>query len=409
MLFSSLHLCIFSVVRCISFILKLMSDSEEEYDPTASKPVVEVPPTPAVPAPVQARPIAAAAIPTRGDMMMLGVECRGVITCTSLSPSLLAAGSHSGYLSLWNFEEAKREPTVNVVPFPSEDKDHPPITSVAAAPCGTYVVVAQGGAVFRTVKLDETLGRPTPQGEATFLDPTKCKGHKAMVTCLGYLPQSNCVLSGSRDSTVRTWDPERLQFGPTNSYIHGTGLHGADVYCLSAMSRTCFVSGGSDNVVRLWDAREKFTIGKCALSFVLPVSETVGGVVATEASVVARCQSGNVYDVTLRMPNTAQMLCKGKPNPHDVLPIGYRHRTKQLWVPTPTGMESHIKVGGGWVEGKPIELKCPVTSISVSDTGVVMGTEGRVVVASDNASPVLTKWMTAVEMEPRSKTGRKIE
>ena len=93
--------------------------------------------------------------------------------------------------------------------------------------------------------------------EAVKHDEGVLRGHRATVTCVAYSPDGRCVVSGSKDSTVRIWDAK------TGCPIGNPLIGHKDAVTAVAYSSDgrCVVSGSKDSTVRIWDAKTGRPIG----------------------------------------------------------------------------------------------------------------------------------------------------
>ncbi|KAJ7275120.1 WD40-repeat-containing domain protein, partial [Mycena rebaudengoi] len=82
-------------------------------------------------------------------------------------------------------------------------------------------------------------------------------GHQSWVMSVAFSPDGTCIVSGSRDNTVRVWDAE------TQTQM-GAPLEGHTSLIMSVAfspDGTRIVSGSYDNTVRVWDAETQTQMG----------------------------------------------------------------------------------------------------------------------------------------------------
>src|SRR5262249_53148525 len=75
-------------------------------------------------------------------------------------------------------------------------------------------------------------------------------GHAGSVLSVAFSPDAKVLASGSRDKTIKLWDPQ------TAKLEHTLTEHTADVYSVVFSPKgNLMASGSADKTVRLWDAR----------------------------------------------------------------------------------------------------------------------------------------------------------
>ena len=77
-------------------------------------------------------------------------------------------------------------------------------------------------------------------------------GHEDFINCVAVTPEGICV-SGSDDTTLRTWNPY------TGENLRTLKGHIGKVKCVAILSNSTCVSGSDDGTLRIWDLK----LGKC--------------------------------------------------------------------------------------------------------------------------------------------------
>jgi len=82
------------------------------------------------------------------------------------------------------------------------------------------------------------------------------EGHKDAVLCLDWSPNGLEIASGSKDGTVRRWNPDTgQQIGPTIATSHEW------VYAIKYSPQSDKIaSGGDDGIIRVWSKDRKLPI-----------------------------------------------------------------------------------------------------------------------------------------------------
>lgn len=90
------------------------------------------------------------------------------------------------------------------------------------------------------------------------------QAHSMSVWALTYHPTAKVLVSSSKDGSIRVWDPEEDQEGPTGglSYLRSLDGHKGKVYTLDPFpSSSLLLSGSSDRSIKLWDVSSGVCVG----------------------------------------------------------------------------------------------------------------------------------------------------
>jgi WD40 repeat protein len=144
---------------------------------------------------------------------------------------------------LWNPQTGE-----SLVALPGHYRE---VTALAAAPDGSWLASASVDKIVRVCDpRRETCLRLSPDpSELRFWHDTEIvlAGHTGPVTALAAGPDGSWLASGSRDKTVRLWDPRS---GECRAVLTGTGA----VTALAAASDGAWLASGSkDGKVCVWD------------------------------------------------------------------------------------------------------------------------------------------------------------
>ncbi|CAE6486840.1 unnamed protein product, partial [Rhizoctonia solani] len=82
-------------------------------------------------------------------------------------------------------------------------------------------------------------------------------GHTSPVTSVAFSPDGNSVASGSRDDTIRIWDPHRPSPIGEPLTVHGTWVYSLAYSPLGNV----IASGSKDHAIRLWDVNTRQQLG----------------------------------------------------------------------------------------------------------------------------------------------------
>ncbi len=153
---------------------------------------------------------------------------------------LIAAGGYDGHLRLWECASGKKVFDVTAQPPPPPKMTVPVnvLWSLAFSPDGK--LIAAGGSDTRVdlFGIDGKLVRSLP-------------GHTGTVTALAFHPSGTVLVSGSKDRTLRLWNPANGQM------LKSLEGHTAWVQGVIFLDRgTRLASGGADQTVRLWTLAE---------------------------------------------------------------------------------------------------------------------------------------------------------
>jgi WD40 repeat protein len=86
------------------------------------------------------------------------------------------------------------------------------------------------------------------------------QGHTSFVTSVAYSPDGSHIVSGSRDSTIRVWNPTTGQCiaGPFQGHMEG--VHSVAY----SPDGSHIVSGSGDHTIRVWD----LSTGQCIATLI---------------------------------------------------------------------------------------------------------------------------------------------
>lgn len=168
------------------------------------------------------------------------------VTTVAISPdaAFVAAGSLDKSVRVWDIRTGL---LVERLEGPDGHKDS--VYSVAFSPNGKDLV---SGSLDRTIKmweLNTPRGAPNPNPKGG-----KCvktfEGHRDFVLSVALTPDSNWVLSGSKDRGVQFWDPRT---GTTQLMLQG---HKNSVISVAPSPQgTYFATGSGDMKARIWSYR----------------------------------------------------------------------------------------------------------------------------------------------------------
>jgi WD40 repeat protein len=152
----------------------------------------------------------------------------------------LAAGGYDGRLRLWETASGKKLFDVVAAPLPPPKTTPPPnvLRSLAFSPDGKQIAAGGSDARIDLFGIDGKLVRSLP-------------GHTGVVTALAYHPSGIVLVSGSRDRTIRLWNPAGGQM------LKSLEGHTAWVQGVVFFDQgTRLASGSADRTVRLWTLSE---------------------------------------------------------------------------------------------------------------------------------------------------------
>jgi WD40 repeat protein len=152
----------------------------------------------------------------------------------------VAAGGYDGNLRLWEVVSGKKVFDVVAGPPPAPKTTVPPnvLWSLAFSPDGKQIAAGGSDARIDLFGTDGKLVRSLP-------------GHTATVTALAFHPSGTVLVSGSRDRTIRLWNPAAGQM------LKSLEGHTAWVQGVTFLDQgTRLASGGADQTVRLWTLAE---------------------------------------------------------------------------------------------------------------------------------------------------------
>lgn len=131
------------------------------------------------------------------------------VTSVAISPDnlFIAAGSYDTTIYVWDIQNRKP-----VVHLEGENGHSSGILSLAFAPSGNRLV---SGSLDKTVKVWEF----TPGSSVSETSPSgRCvrtlQGHSDFVVSVAILPDSNWIISGSRDRSLALWNPHTFVAPP---------------------------------------------------------------------------------------------------------------------------------------------------------------------------------------------------
>jgi WD40 repeat protein len=152
----------------------------------------------------------------------------------------IAAGGYDSQLRLWEIASGKLVFAVAAQPPPPPKTTVPPnvLWSLAFSPDGKQIAVGGSDARIDLFGIDGKLVRSLP-------------GHTGTVTALAFHPSGTVLVSGSKDRTVRLWNPANGQM------LKSLEGHTAWVQGFTFLDQgTRLASGGADHTVRLWALAE---------------------------------------------------------------------------------------------------------------------------------------------------------
>jgi glucose repression regulatory protein TUP1 len=184
-------------------------------------------------------------IETNQNTLTLTIE--DGVTTVAISPDTLfvAAGSLDKSVRVWDIQSGQ---LVERLEGSEGHKDS--VYSVAFSPSGKELV---SGSLDRTIKMWE-LGTQRGVGGLSGPKSGKCvktfEGHRDFVLSVALTPDTNWVLSGSKDRGVQFWDPRT---GTTQLMLQG---HKNSVISVAPSPQgTYFATGSGDMKARIWSYR----------------------------------------------------------------------------------------------------------------------------------------------------------
>jgi WD40 repeat protein len=157
----------------------------------------------------------------------------------------LASGSLDGSMRLWDVSGAKKVADLPAKPVPPPKTPPDPIATRALAfgPDGKSLFFGNADGLIQVLNLADGKVLRT------------LTGHTAAVTSLAFHPTGTLLISGSKDRTVKLWNPVAPQ--PASQALKSLEGHTAWVEGVALFDQaTKIASVGADQTVRTWDMAE---------------------------------------------------------------------------------------------------------------------------------------------------------
>lgn len=161
------------------------------------------------------------------------------VTSVALSPHgghRLASGSLDKVVRIWDTETGQL--------LARFDGHSDSVYSVAFSPDGRQLV---SGSFDRTIMLWDVGGDAQAMKQASARPRMVFQGHRSLVLSVAYTPDGRYLVSGSKDRSMRFWDPRS-----TRSELTLTGHRNSVIGVASSPVSPYFATAGGDGVAALW-------------------------------------------------------------------------------------------------------------------------------------------------------------